>query len=69
MIKFSRIQSILVWFHIPMWIATGIVIVIIGAYHAGVKKDQVNRATTSALMQTLPIMSLRQLTQIKVNDI
>ena len=69
MIKFSKIQAIALWFHIPMWIVTGFVIVIIGAYNAGKEKHQVAESRTSALMLTLPVMTLHQISEIRVSDI
>jgi hypothetical protein len=69
MIKFSKLQSVALWFHIPMWAITGIVIIIIGAYHAGIRHHETREAVNSTLVNTLPLMSIRQLSQVKVSDI
>jgi hypothetical protein len=52
-----------------MWICAAIVIVLVGAYHTGIKRAEAKEAAASTLVRTLPIMTLHQLTQIRVDEI
>lgn len=69
MIKFSRLQSIALWFHIPMWVVAGAAIVVIGAYNTGMKQETISNAKASTLMITLPLMDVRQLSSIRVSEL
>jgi hypothetical protein len=69
MMKFRKLQSIALWFHIPMWILAAVVIVIMGAYHAGIRNAEAREAMNSALIKTLPLMSIAQLSQVQVRDL
>lgn len=48
MITFRKAQSIALWMHIPMWVVVSVVIVIIGAYHAGIRNAEAKSARRSA---------------------
>jgi len=52
-----------------MWIVVAVVIVIIGAYNAGVRSNQIKEAKTQALLNTLPVMSLGQIAQVRVSEL
>lgn len=69
MMKFRKLQSIALWFHIPMWLMAAIVIVIMGAYHAGMRNAEAKQATSSALIKTLPLMDMKQLAQVRVTEL
>lgn len=68
-IGFSRIQYLALWLHLPMWLLAGVAIIIIGAYHKGLSVSEVEGAQMNALAATLPHMTIRQISQVKVSDI
>lgn len=69
MIKFRKLQSVALWFHIPMWLMAAIAIIIMGAYHAGMRNAEEKQAITSTLIQTLPLMDIKQIAQVQVRDL
>ncbi len=69
MITFKKAQAIALWMHIPMWIVVSFVIVVIGAYHAGIRNAEAKSAQIEAKAVVLPILTLRQLTTIKVSEL
>jgi hypothetical protein len=69
MITFKKAQSIALWMHIPMWFVVSLVIIIIGAYHAGIREAEAKQTKIETQSAILPIMTLEQLTQIKMSDL
>lgn len=69
MITFKKAQSIALWMHIPMWMVVSVVIVIIGAYHAGIRNAEAKSAQVQAQSVVLHYLSLKQLTKIPVSDL
>lgn len=63
--KFRDLQNIALWLHIPMWVLVGCAIVVISAYHTGLRAHDIRQSQAAFL----PIMTLEQLTQIKVSEL
>lgn len=63
---FSQMQSIAIFFHIPLWIAAGCVIVLLGAYNAGLKEEQMSESYQLGEINSLMGQPLSVLTQYRV---
>lgn len=64
---FNKLQSMALWMHIPMWGVCALVIIIIGAYNAGMSAAATREAVIQENAAILPILTLRQLQKIPVS--
>lgn len=69
MISFRKAQSIALWLHIPMWALVAVVVVIIGAYHAGIRNAEARQAAFNVQSVVYPMMTLEQLQKIPVSSL
>lgn len=63
-----RVQSIALWFHIPLWVAAAVVVVVSGAYYAG-KESHEEQKRVEIQDSFIKVITLKQLSEISVSKI
>lgn len=64
MAAFRKMQSVALWFHIPLWILAAIAVVLMGAYNAGAQqyiREEAETAQTVKLLLYVPVDGLSKI--------